>query len=245
MQQGLSLYNEDQTGTSFADPEVIRAFEDWTDYYTMYNLPKEYSFFNRFRIGLVPLAIQSYGQFSTLDAAAPEIKGRWEMAEIPGTPVVDENGNPVLDANGNQVINNSQAGFGSACMILEQSEHPAEAWELLKWWMRADTQRRYALDIESILGVAGRYSSANVEATTSLDWGQTASDTLLLQWNKVHEIEEIPGGYYVSRAIDQAFWNVLTMNENPKDMMKKWGQVADVEIQTKINQYKKDRKEDN
>lgn len=232
LQQGLSLYNEDRTGTSFNEVETTRVFEEWTDYYTKYNLPKTYSFFNRFRIGLVPMAIQAYGQYSALSAAAPEIRGRWEMAEIPGT--LQEDG----------TINNTQAGFGSACMILEQSEHPEAAWELLKWWMRADTQHRYALDIESILGVAGRYSSANVEATIGLDWGKTASDTLLNQWNKVIEIEEIPGGYYVSRAVDQAFWNVLTMNENPKDMMKKWGEVADVEIETKINQYKDDRKED-
>ena len=232
LQEGLSLYNEDRTGTSFATVDTMRVFQEWTDYYTKYNLPKTYNFFNRFRIGLVPMAIQAYGQYSALSAAAPEIKGRWEMAEIPGT----------LQADG--TINNTQAGFGSACMILEQSEHPDAAWKLLKWWMRADTQRRYALDIESILGVAGRYSSANVEATTSLDWGKSASDILLNQWNKVEEIEEIPGGYYVSRAVDQAFWNVLTMNENPKDMMKKWGEVADVEIQTKIEQYKDDRKED-
>ena len=232
MQEGLSLYNEDRTGTSFATVDTMRVFQEWTDYYTKYNLPKTYSFFNRFRIGLVPMAIQAYGQYSALSAAAPEIKGRWEMAEIPGT--LQEDG----------TINNSQAGFGSACMILEQSENPDAAWKLLKWWMRADTQRRYALDIESILGVAGRYSSANVEATTSLDWGKSASDILLSQWNKVEEIEEIPGGYYVSRAVDQAFWNVLTMNENPKDMMKKWGEVADVEIETKINQYKDDWKED-
>ena len=33
------------------------------------------------------------------------------------------------------------------------------------------------------------------------------------------------------------------MNENPKDMMKKWGEVADVEITTKIEQYKKDEEE--
>ena len=33
------------------------------------------------------------------------------------------------------------------------------------------------------------------------------------------------------------------MNENPKDMMRKWGEIADVEITTKIEQYKKDEKE--
>ena len=239
-QQGLSIYNEDQTGTSFNDPETMRVFEEWTDFYTKYNLPKEYSFFNRFRVGMVPLAIQTYGQYSALSAAAPEIKGKWAMAEIPGYPVLDENGNYTYDENGELIINNSQAGFGSACMILKDSENHEAAWELLKWWMSTDTQYRYALDIESILGVAGRYTSANVNATLKLDWGKGANEIIAGQWHKVQEVAEIPGGYYVSRAIDQAFWNVLTMNENPKDMMKKWGEIADVEITTKIEQYKKE-----
>ncbi len=231
-QKGMSLYNEDKTGTSFNDPEVMQMFEEWTDFYTKYNLPQEYSFFNRFRIGLVPMAVQTYGQYSALSAAAPEIKGKWAMAEIPG--YVNENGEIV----------NTQAGFGSACMILKDSEHPEETWELLKWWMSTDTQYRYALDIESILGVAGRYTSANINATLKLDWGKGAEDIISDQWRKVDEIAEIPGGYYVSRAIDQAFWNVLSMNENPKDMMRKWGEIADVEITTKIEQYKEDRKEE-
>ena len=231
LQKDLSLYNKDMTGTSFTEVEVMQTFEDWTDYYSKYNLPKEYSFFNRFRIGLVPMAIQSYGQYSALSAAAPEIKGKWDMAEIPGT--LREDG----------TIDRTQAGFGNACMILELSEHKEEAWRLLKWWMREDTQYRYALDIESILGVAGRYTSANMAATLSLDWGKEANRTLERQWNNVEEVAEIPGGYYVARAVDQAFWNVLSMNANPKDMMKKWGEVADVEITTKINQYKDDVKE--
>ena len=225
LQHGLSLYNADKTATSLGETETIRVFEDWTNYYTRYSLPQEYSFFNRFRVGLMPLAIQSYAQYSVLSAAAPEITGRWEMAEIPG--VLQEDG----------TISNGQAGFGTGSVILEQSDNPEAAWKLLKWWTSADTQYRYALDIESILGVAGRYTSANTEAMLALDWGREARLTLTSQWNKVQEIAEIPGGYYVSRAIDQAFWNVVSQNENPKDMMKKWGEVADNEIETKIRQY--------
>jgi ABC-type glycerol-3-phosphate transport system substrate-binding protein len=240
----LSVYNDDLTGTSFDDPDTMRVFEEWTDFYTKYNLPKEYSFFNRFRVGMVPLAIQTYGQYSALSAAAPEIKGKWAMAEIPGYPVLDKDGNYTYNEDGSLKINNSQAGFGSACMILKDSEHKDAAWKMLKWWMSTDTQYRYALDIESILGVAGRYTSANVNATLRLDWGKGAENIIAGQWQKVQELAEIPGGYYVSRAIDQAFWNVLSMNENPKDMMRKWGEIADLEITTKIEQYKQDEKEE-
>ena len=225
LQRGLSLYNSEQTMTPLTQAATIRVFEEWTDFYCKYNLPKEYSFFNRFRVGLMPLAVQSYTQYSVLSAAAPEIKGRWEMTEIPG--FVQEDG----------TVNNTQAGFGTACVILKMSEHPEAAWELLQWWTSADTQYQYAMDIESILGIAGRYTSANVEATQKLDWGNNARKALLSQWHKVEEIAEVPGGYYVSRAIDQAFWNVLSQNANPKDMMKKWGEIADKEIETKITQY--------
>ena len=225
LQRGLSLYNSEQTMTTLTQAATIRVFEEWTDFYCKYNLPKEYSFFNRFRVGLMPLAVQSYTQYSVLSAAAPEIKGRWEMTEIPG--FVQEDG----------TVNNTQAGFGTACVILKMSEHPEAAWELLQWWTSADTQYQYAMDIESILGIAGRYTSANVEATQKLDWGNNARKALLSQWHKVEEIAEVPGGYYVSRAIDQAFWNVLSQNANPKDMMKKWGEIADKEIETKITQY--------
>jgi hypothetical protein len=51
--------------------------------------------------------------------------------------------------------------------------------------MSTDTQYRYALDIESILGVAGRYTSANVNATLKLDWGKGAEDIISDQWRKV------------------------------------------------------------
>ena len=91
----------------------------------------------------------------------------------------------------------------------------------------------------TIYGVLDQLPQAEVQAAAPAEEKVEAVEP------QVEEIEEIPGGYYVSRAIDQAFWNVLTMNENPKDMMKKWGEVADVEIETKIEQYKEDRKEGN
>ena len=46
-----------------------------------------------------------------------------------------------------------------------------------------------------------------------------------------------PGGYYVSRVLDQAFWNVTNANENPKDMLMKWNNIAQTEITRKREQY--------
>ena len=57
------------------------------------------------------------------------------------------------------------------------------------------------------------------------------------QWDKVIEVPEVPGGYNVSRVLDQAFWNVVNASENPKDMLMKWNDVARVEIERKRQQY--------
>jgi hypothetical protein len=55
---------------------------------------------------------------------------------------------------------------------------------------------------------------------------------------QVREVPEVPGSYYLSRAIDQAFWTVVNGESNSKDAVMKWAKVADDEITRKIEEYK-------
>jgi hypothetical protein len=55
---------------------------------------------------------------------------------------------------------------------------------------------------------------------------------------QVKEVPEVPGSYYLSRAIDQAFWTVVNGETNSKDAVMKWSKVADDEITRKIEEYK-------
>lgn len=225
-QKGLSLYNPEQTKTVLtSDIDVMQTFVYWTDFYTEYGLPKSYNFFNHFRTGLMPLAIQNYTTFATLEAAAPGIKGKWKMVPIPG--FAQEDGS----------VNNAQTGFGNGAVILKMTEAPEAAWKLLKWWCGESTQARYAANLESVIGVSSRYSTANVEALKSLGWTSETWRSLKAQWDRVEELPELPGGYYVARAIDQAYWNVTEIGAGSKDMLLKWGKIADDEIERKINQY--------
>ena len=57
------------------------------------------------------------------------------------------------------------------------------------------------------------------------------------QWKNVTELAEVPGGYYVSRVLDQAFWNSVNAGENAKDSLLEWAEVADAEIARKRAQY--------
>ena len=226
MQQfGESLYNGDRTATALTTAGAIRAFTFWTDLYTKYDLPLTFDFYNRFRTGQMPMGIAPYLQYAVLSVAAPEIEGRWDIAPIPGMRKEDGE------------IDHSEAGGGSACVILKGSKKQEAAWKFLKWWTSAEVQSGYSKQVESVLGIAARVATATADAFTGLSWDSEGLKQLQSQWSKVTEVPEIPGSYYVSRVIDQAFWNTVNNGKTPKDMIVEWSRVADEEIARKREEY--------
>jgi len=221
-QKGLSLYNKQKTATDLDNKAAIDVFDFWTDLYTEYGYLKEAEFYNRFRVGVVPLGIAPLATYMNLYSAAPEIAGRWSVALVPASD------------NGDRTI----AGAGTGCGIINKSENKEEAWEFLKWWTSAETQTRYNNNVESLLGMIGRTTTANVEAFQNLAWDKEHLEVMEQQRLQVREVPEVPGSYYLSRAIDQAFWTVVNGETNSKDAVMKWGKIADDEIARKIEEYK-------
>ena len=224
-QHGLNLYNEAGTACMLDTPEAIKVFSEWTDYYTKLKFPIVADFYNRFRVGLMPLGVQPYNMYSILSAAAPEIKDRWEMVPIPGIEMEDG------------TVNNAEAGAGTGAVILKKSRNKDAAWKFIKWWTSAETQLRYSNNVESILGVVGRHATSNIEAFSKIPWTQEELDRLNQQWSMVKELPELPGGYYAARALDQAFWAVVNKTDTSNDAMLKWGYFANREIERKLKQY--------
>ena len=220
-QKGLSLYNNEKNATALDSKPAIDVFDFWTDLYTEYGYLKEAEFYNRFRVGVVPLGIAPLATYMNLYSAAPEIAGRWSVALVPASE------------NGDRTI----AGAGTGCGIINKSENKEEAWEFLKWWTSAETQTRYNNNVESLLGMIGRTTTANVEAFQNLAWDNEHLEVMEQQRLQVKEVPEVPGSYYLSRAIDQAFWTVVNGETNSKDAVMKWGKIADDEITRKIKEY--------
>jgi ABC-type glycerol-3-phosphate transport system substrate-binding protein len=225
LQKGLEIYSPDGKSTNLSSSQVTVTFNEWTDYYTKLKLPRTLDFYNRFRTGTCPIGISTHTMYTTLKAAAPEINGLWDIALIPGT--VREDG----------TINNVSSGGGTSCSILKMSKNPDAAWEFLKWWTRADTQLAYSNEVESVLGPTGRVSVSNVEAFSNMEWDSEMKESILTAMNQVEEIPEYPGSYYVSRSVYQSFWNVVENNQNPKEMLLKYSEEADIEIARKWKQY--------
>jgi len=225
MQRGVSFYDDKLESVVLTSEDAVNTFTMWTDFYNKYSFPKTYDFYNRFRTGLMPLAIQSCNQYNTISAAASEIRGLWGIAMIPGFE--NEDGS----------IDRSQAGAGTGCAILKTSDNVEKAWEFLKWWTDENTQLKYSQNIESILGITGRNMTSNVKALSGLSWNNGDFDILKSQWSLVNEMPEVPGGYYIPRVVDQAFWNVIGNGKGIEEMLLKWDKVADQEIAEKRSQY--------
>lgn len=227
MQNGLSMYSNDGRSTALSDPDVITIFKYYTDFYTKLRVPTTMSFFNRFRSGTAPLGIDNYTLYTTIKAGAPEIDDRWSIAPIPGT--VRDDGS----------ISGISSAGGTACAILNISKNKSEAWELLKWWTSAKTQLAYSNNVESVLGPTGRIAVSNTAALFNMSWENGVDKQLAAARSNVQEVPEYPGSYYLSRALDHSFWNVINSNEQPKDMLMTWGKEADEEIARKWAQYEK------
>lgn len=223
-QHGLKIYNDEGTATNIQTKEALDVFEQWTDFYLKNDFLKEADFYNRLRVGVMPLGIAAYTTYMTLYSTAPEIRGRWSVAMVPGT---EKDG----------VINRSVAGSGTGCTIIKKSNKQQQAWQFLKWWTSEDTQTRYNNNLQSMLGMIGRNAVSNTNAFNNLGWDRDDLVVLNNQWQQVKEVQEVPGSYDVTRSIDQAFWAVLEDKTAVKDAVVKWSKSADKEIQRKIKEY--------
>lgn len=192
-QNGGTLYNDALTKSNMTENANVEAFQEMTDLFTLYNFPVQYDFANRFRSGEMPMGIQDYSMYNQLTVFAPEIKGLWAMAPLPGK----------LQADG--TVNNTSPSGGLGVVMLRNAKSEDKAWSFMKWWTSEETQSRYAIELESVLGPAAKQPTANVKALQSMSWTAQEYHALSQQMENLTGTPEIPGGYYTARAIDFAF----------------------------------------
>lgn len=236
-QKGGRYYKDDLKSTAFDEEPAKEAFAELVECYTKFDFPVKYNFYNRFRSGEMPLAIQTYTQYNQLKAAAPEIEGLWDIAPIPGTLVTDENGNVVTDENGNQMIDRSQGSTITGAVMFEKTEDKEAAWEFMKWYVSAEAQARYANDMEAIMGPSARQAVSNLEAFEDLPWTKDEKEILKRSWEEVRGIEELPGSYYTARGIQNAFRLAAYNYENPYEQFALKNKEINEEIKRKYEEF--------
>lgn len=201
VQNGGTYYNDNLSKTRFNDEVAYSAFERWTELYTKYGLDRSFDFYSRFRTGEMPLSIQPYTAYNQIKTAAPELNGLWTIATIPGTKQDDGS------------VNISETSVVTGCILLKSARTKGieeAASTFMSWWVSAETQAEYARELEATLGVAARYSPANINAFDTLGWTTDEAAVIKKQWESVTVMNEVPGNYLLKRSITSAFRSVMS-----------------------------------
>ncbi len=224
-QEGGQLYNGDGISSALDTEEAIKAFKKWSELYVNYKFPVVFDAMNRFRTGQMPLLLHDYWLYNNLQVFAPELRGLWEMAPIPGT--VKEDG----------TIDRSTIGGGYAAMIISQTKNKEAAWKFLKWWVSAETQVRFGREMESLMGAAARHPTANMEAAKRLPWPVKDYNALAEQRKWVNGNPEVPGGYFTSRHLNNAFRKVFNEGADPRETLLDYVRIINEEIDNKRKEF--------
>ena len=224
-QRGGTLYTADGRGSALNTPEGIAAMRLQSSLYTQYGLPFSFDFANRFRTGEMPLAVADYTSYNQLTVFAPEIKGQWGVLPVPGTKREDG------------TVDHTAAGTVTGCVMLAQTEKEDAAWAFMQWWTSADIQTAYGKELESVVGAAARYNSANRLTMERVQWSADMQRSLLAQSRYVRAVPEVPGGYFTSRHFDFAFRNIAYDNEDVRETLNDAVQDIDREILTKRREF--------
>ncbi len=228
-QNGGKLYTEDNKASALNQIEAINAFLDYTEFYTDYKLDRETSAEQRFRTGVAPIIIADFTTYNNFQVSAPDIKGLWGFAPIPGIKGPDG------------VINHASASTGLACMMMDKCKDKESAWEFMKWWTSAEVQTAYGQEMEGLMGAAARYPTANIKAFQSLPWPTADYNALMEQYEQVQGIKQVPGGYFSWRNVNNAFYRVVVSEGanklQPREALTEYIRYINQEIKYKREEF--------
>ena len=226
-QYGGSFYSSDGLQVALDSPEAYQAFKTLVEMYTKYAVPYTTNFYNKFRTGEIPIGISGFSDYMSLTVGAGNLNGKWGIAVIPG---VQRSDGTVSHAISSTVSTSS--------VLMSSSQKQQEGWEFLKWWLSADTQAEYALEVETRIGTGSRVNTANNEAFKQLNWSNEDLEILLAAREQTVEIQGVLGGYYASRHITNA-WNTMITDNSAvlRDEFENAIEMIQTELDKKQEEY--------
>ncbi len=226
-QRGGEIYDVEKKRTLIDEEAGVSAFKQYTSLYNDYGLPTVFDFVSRFRSGEMPLGIANYSTYNTLMVSAPEIRGLWDFALLPGTRQEDGS------------IDRTVQSGGTCCLMIatQDEEVKQKCWEFMKWWVSKDSQVRFGREIESVLGASARYATANTEALRELAWSNAQLKVLEEQMKNTKGFPEIAGGYSTTRHITNAIRKVINDKDDPRETLLNYAKTINEEIRIKRREF--------
>ena len=219
------IFNEEHSRTILDSEESLAAFEAYTRFFTHLGSPQAFDFNNRFRSGEMPIGFGPFTNFNMLSVFAPEINGLWNFGLMPGIKQPDG------------TIDRSVPTGGSAVVMFQQSRRQDYAWEFLKWWTSMETQLRFGRELESIMGAAARFPTANIEAFARMPWSTSEMAIINTQRDWTVGNPEVPGSYYVTRHLLNAIRRVINESVDTRETLLDFNIVINRELINKRREF--------
>ncbi|XEC92913.1 extracellular solute-binding protein [Paenibacillus tarimensis] len=224
-QHGVDLYSADGLRTGLNSAEAFTTFKEWTDLFNIFGLDRNIqSFYNHFRRGYLPVGIADFNQYMQLLVAAPEIRGTWGIAPIPGVEQAD--GTVVRWASGipDGTAGTNVTGSSMTAMMLfdnEDEEKKRLAWEFAKWYSSTEIQTEFGTNLENFFGEQFRWNSANVEAFSNMPWKNEDLEVILEQWKWFKDFPVVPGAYMTGRELNNAWLRTVVDGMNDRESLER------------------------
>ncbi|MBQ5321453.1 MAG: extracellular solute-binding protein [Oscillospiraceae bacterium] len=227
-QQGGTFYNEEGTRAMFDSEVAIASMEQWSEFYSNYGLPLTFNALNRFRSGEMPVFIADYTTYSQISIFAPQIKGLWSWALVPGTAKEDGSidHSVMLSVNANEIP-----------ALAEERGTLDDAWTFLKWFCGADAQVEYARELENLLGPSGRYYPINLDALAQMPWSTSEYELLSKQLDWAKTVPAVPGSYYITRYLNNAFRTSINEGTEIRELLVDYTKDINKEITRKREEF--------
>ena len=96
---------------------------------------------------------------------------------------------------------------------------------------------QYAISLEGILGASARFTPANKGTLAMLPWSDAELEQLGSAWEKVIGIPQLPGSYYTSRGLTNAFRSICYNGDFPRYAMRIQTKYINEEITRKREEF--------
>ena len=224
-QHGGDVFGKDAFETAIDSKESLEGIRLMTDLFKLYGLPMQIpNFFEHLRTGTLPIGISNFTTYVQMQTAAPELAGMWKIAPAPG---VRRDGETVR----------WHPGSAQVSMIFKDTEHPAEAWAFLKWWLSAETQLRFANQLQTLYGKEYLWNTANLDAFRQAFWPEEDKQVILEQWRWLKEVPKTPGAYMIERELSNIWNKVVFDGENIQSVVEDAVDVIDKETVRKMEEF--------
>ena len=200
-QAGGDFYNKENTAATLDTEAAKTGMEFFTDLYKRYGVPKEEKPVEQsFRMGDDPLFISGNWKMKSLSDVAPEINGKWGIAELPAGPT------------------GKRTGFigGRVMGIFSQSKLKKESWEFIKFLSRPDIQTRL---YEATLESHDTYLPPNIKTWDTLPMDAAFKDPLKTQAFDSKGPPSVLGWDDSTRFIDTAVQLIVLKGKDVKSAL--------------------------